>query len=63
MMRRLALPIGLGLAILFAPTLWLRVTAGIVSAADVQPADAALIFGAMVRGGTISPLHKERHYE
>ena len=60
MMCRLALLIGLGLAILFAPTLWLRITAGIVPITDAQPAEAALIFGAMVRGGTISPLHKER---
>ncbi len=53
--------VALGCATLFlAPSLWLHATTPILIPEAAQPAKAALIFGAVVRNGLISPLHRER---
>lgn len=44
----------------FTPLLWLWLTVPIVPYQMAKPADAALIFGALVRSGDVSPLHSER---
>ena len=49
-----------GAALFFAPSLWLQGTTNLLSLDEVKPADAALVFGAIVRNGVISPLHAER---
>jgi len=49
-----------GLVIFFAPLVWLYATTPIVTAEAARPADAALLFGAIVRDNSISPLHAER---
>jgi len=43
-----------------APSLWLRLVTPIITVQQATPAQAALIFGAVVRDGAISPLHAER---
>ncbi|MBE3639165.1 SanA/YdcF family protein [Mangrovicoccus algicola] len=52
--------IGACLAVIFAPLLWLWLTVPIRTVDSAAPADAAVIFGALVRDGAISPLHAER---
>lgn len=47
-------------ALVFAPLIYLVVTTPVVGIESVRPSDAALIFGALVSDGTISPLHEER---
>ncbi|WP_138466494.1 YdcF family protein [Poseidonocella sp. HB161398] len=59
-MRWLLAILGAGLAVVFGPLLWLWLTVPVVTAEAARPADAALIFGALVRDGAISPLHAER---
>lgn len=59
-MRRLLKWAAVAGAILFAPLIWLHATTPVVNLTTAQPADAALIFGALVRRGRISPLHDER---
>ncbi len=49
-----------GVLVFFAPALWLRWTTPVLTPDQAAPAEAALVFGARVRGGTISPLHRER---
>ncbi|WP_298257734.1 YdcF family protein [uncultured Litoreibacter sp.] len=49
-----------GVALFFAPSIWLHLSTPMVSPAKATPADAALIFGAVVRAGAITPLHQER---
>ena len=44
----------------FAPLVALHLLADIRTADTAKPAEATLIFGAIVRDGTISPLHQER---
>ena len=48
------------LVLLFTPLLFLHATTPISTIATAEPADRALIFGAVVRGGRISPLHADR---
>ena len=43
-----------------APNLWMRVVTPTTNAPMASSADAAIIFGAIVRSGKISPLHAER---
>lgn len=43
-----------------APLLYARVKYPASSAEDIDHADAAIVFGALVRDGRISPLHEER---
>ena len=50
----------LSISIFLTPLLWLRTTTEIRTHEQAERADAALIFGAIVRGKIISPLHKER---
>lgn len=50
----------IGLGLLFGPLLYLRMTADIQTAQTAAPVEAALIFGALVRKGEISPLHQQR---
>ena len=45
---------------LFAPLLYTHVKYAPTRQADLTAADAALVFGALVHDGNISPLHKER---
>ncbi|MEP3346923.1 MAG: YdcF family protein [Litoreibacter sp.] len=47
-------------ALFFAPSVWLHLSTPIVPPSKAGPANVALIFGAVVRNGTISPLHQER---
>ncbi|MEM8555140.1 MAG: YdcF family protein [Pseudomonadota bacterium] len=49
-----------GLALVYGPLVWLWLTVPVVSVDQAEPADAALIFGALVRSEQISPLHAER---
>ncbi len=55
-----AIVVALLAALLFAPLAYLMVTTPIVDIENARPADAALIFGALVSDGKISPLHEER---
>lgn len=49
------------LGVIFAaPNAWLRITTPMILPASAPRTEAALIFGALVRDGQISPLHKER---
>ena len=57
---RLAIRLGLLAAVLLAPLAILTAHTSILRADESGRADAALIFGALVRGGQISPLHAER---
>ena len=59
-LARLLLRLGLLAAVLAAPMTVLSMQTDIQRAQESAPADAALIFGALVRGGQISPLHRER---
>lgn len=47
-------------ALFFVPTAIMRLTHPMVLPSNADQADAALIFGAVVRQSTISPLHRER---
>lgn len=47
-------------AVLVAPLLWLWLTVPIVTVERAEPGEAVLVFGAIVRDRTISPLHLER---
>jgi len=47
-------------ALFFAPSAWLHLTTPVLRPDAAAQADAALIFGAVVRGQTITPLHQER---
>lgn len=60
MKRRLFLILILLALALTLPWLVLRAANPFVSVETAKPAQAALIFGAVVRNGTISPLHQER---
>lgn len=46
--------------VVYAPYLWLWATVPLQAPQAAQPADAALIFGALVRSGEVSALHSER---
>lgn len=46
--------------LVYAPLVWLWVVVPIVPPQMAKPADAALIFGALVRSGEVSALHAER---
>lgn len=46
--------------IFMVPSLWLHATTPLIIPTNARPAQAALIFGAVVRDGAISPLQKER---
>lgn len=59
-MRWLLISLGAWGAGVFAPLAWLWLTVPIVSPEAARPAEAALIFGALVRDAQISPLHAER---
>ncbi len=53
--------LGLALtAVVFAPLVLARLNYPAPDIEEIAPADAALVFGALVRGGVISPLHAER---
>lgn len=60
MRRALFLAFLVGAIVLVAPASWLRVTTPMIPAQEAQQAQAALVFGAVVRDGVINPLHKER---
>lgn len=47
-------------ALFVAPHLFMRVTTPMETVENVQSAEAAIVFGAIVRSGRISPLHAER---
>lgn len=57
---RLVIRLGLLAAVFLAPLAVLMTHTAIVRADSSRQADAALIFGALVRDGQISPLHAER---
>jgi len=59
MRRLLGILIFAGL-VLAGPWIWQTLTTPIVTPGNARPADAALIFGAVVRRGDVSPLHRER---
>jgi len=52
--------VGILAAILFAPLFYARLKYPASAIEDLVPADVALVFGALVRDGKISPLHEER---
>jgi vancomycin permeability regulator SanA len=60
LLRRGVLAIVLLVALLFAPLVYFVITTPIVDIENARPSDAALIFGALVSDGKISPLHEER---
>lgn len=60
MLKKIATTAISALALLFAPLLFLHATTPIETVATARPADRAVIFGAVVRGGQISPLHADR---
>jgi len=49
-----------GVALFWAPWLYLYATTPVEDFSTVRTADAAVVFGALVRNGAISPLHEER---
>lgn len=49
-----------GVILVFGPFVWLWVFTPVMAHQLARPADAALIFGALVRSESISPLHAER---
>ncbi|MGV6838558.1 MAG: ElyC/SanA/YdcF family protein [Planktomarina sp.] len=57
---RITVVLAPGLGILFAPLLYLHGTADIRTPQTAAPVEAALVFGALVRKGGISPLHQQR---
>lgn len=59
-MKRLFLGIAVLAALFWAPWIYQYLRIEIVSVQDAEPKDAALVFGALVRNGVISPLHEER---
>ena len=59
-MRRLAGTVITAVLLLFTPLLFLRATTPIQTLGTVPDADKAVVFGAIVRGGRIAPLHAER---
>ncbi len=59
-LKHTALGLALVAAIFFTPLAYLTLTTPIVTVKTAQPADTAIIFGAIVRDGNISPLHRER---
>ncbi|WP_108259997.1 YdcF family protein [Mangrovicoccus ximenensis] len=59
-MRWVTAMLGAGITVVYGPLVWLWLTVPIASVETARPADAALIFGALVRDGSISPLHAER---
>ncbi len=59
-MRRGLIALVVVIAVFLAPWSALRVTARLHTPQDAPPVEAALIFGALVRSGQISPLHRER---
>ncbi|MEM6307530.1 MAG: YdcF family protein [Pseudomonadota bacterium] len=44
----------------FAPLIWLHLRADIRTADTADPVEAVIVFGALVRNASISPLHKQR---
>lgn len=52
--------LALVLAVFFAPLIKARITHPPTEIGQIAKADAALVFGALVRNGQISPLHAER---
>jgi len=59
-LRGLRLWVIVGAALFFAPSLWLQGIKNLLTLDELKPADAALVFGAIVRNGLISPLHAKR---
>ncbi|WP_050529816.1 YdcF family protein [Pseudaestuariivita atlantica] len=59
-LRRILIGVALVAATFVAPWAWLWATTPVARPADAPPVEAALIFGALVRDGRISPLHAER---
>ncbi len=59
-MRKLLVTLVLSGAVFAAPWVWQTLSTPITTFKGATSADAALIFGAVVRGGQISPLHRER---
>ena len=59
-LRRWLRRIAFGGLVFFAPLLWARALYPVTPVDELVPAQAALIFGAVVRDGSISPLHEER---
>lgn len=59
-MKRLLLGISLVLCLFWGPWGFFYLTTERVAVKDAERTQAALIFGALVRDGAISPLHKER---
>jgi len=49
-----------GLLVFWGPWLYLFATTEVEDFSTVQAADTAIVFGALVRNGAISPLHEER---
>ena len=46
--------------VIYGPLIYLHLTTDIRTGAEAEPAQAAIVFGAVVRGGQISALHAER---
>ncbi len=59
-LRKLFVLLFLAFAVFAGPWAWQIWTTPILNSDQTQTADAALIFGAVVRRGDISPLHRER---
>lgn len=59
-MKRFVVTLGGVAALFFAPLALARLTYPPTSFDRIETADAALVFGARVRSGSISPLHAER---
>ncbi len=57
---RLVMRLGLLVVVFLAPLTILTAQTAIQRVDETEPADAARIFGALVRSGQISPLHAER---
>ena len=60
MFRKVLATVISALVLLFTPLLFLHATTPISTPKSAERADRALIFGAVVRGGKISPLHADR---
>lgn len=48
------------IVVVYAPYVWFWATVPVIAPQAAKPADAALIFGALVRSGEVSALHAER---
>ena len=59
-MRRWSFRLLVLACVVYGPLLYLRLTTPIVAPEEARPADAAIVFGAVVREGRISALHAER---